>query len=73
MEKQMNKKMPTPETQAAFDAAYEIGLCGEDLPDREWADTQEDAAAHLATVMGYMMGTNERYKRKGIRISFFND
>jgi hypothetical protein len=67
------KKMPTPETQAAYDAAYEIGLKGEDLPKREYADTTEDAAIHVATVTGYMMGINEHYKRKGIRTAFFND
>ena len=69
----MEKKMPTPETQAAYDAAYEIGLRGDDLPEREYAETKEDAMLHLATVMGYMMGTNEHYKRKGIRTEFFND
>lgn len=69
----MNKKMPTPETQAAYDAAYEIGLQGRDLVPRRFADTAEDAAAHLATVMGHLAGTNEHYKRKGIRTAFFND
>jgi hypothetical protein len=73
MEIAMNRKMPTPEAQSAYDAAYEIGLRGEDLPEREWANTQEDAAAHLATVMGHLAGLNEHYKRKGIRTSFFND
>lgn len=72
----MNNKMPTPETQAAYDAAYEIGLRGEDLPPQNYPDTantREDAADHLAAVMGYMMGLNEHYKRKGIRTAFFND
>lgn len=67
------KKMPTPETQAAYDAAYEIGLKGDDLPHREYANTAEEAAAHLAATMGHAAGLSEHYRHKGIRTAFFSD
>jgi hypothetical protein len=65
--------MPTPEAQVAYDAAYQIGLSGEELPTREYANTKEEALAHLAEVMGYAAGIDEHYRRKGIRTAFFSD
>jgi hypothetical protein len=70
-----NEKMPTPESQAAYDLAYEAGLKCEDQPPLIQTDapTKEDAMVNVATAMGYMMGINEHYKRKGIRTALFND
>lgn len=74
-EKKMQDKMPTPESQAAYDLAYAAGLKGEDSPPLIQTDTptKEDAYVNLATVMGYGLGLNEHYKRKGIRTEFCND
>lgn len=70
-----NEKMPTPESQAAYDVAYQAGLQGEDSPPmiRADAETKELAIVNLATVAGYAAGINEHYKRKGIRTEFMND
>lgn len=71
----MNNKMPTPESQAAYEVAYQAGLQGEDSPPLIQTDTptNEVAMVNLASVMGYGAGLNEHYKRKGIRTEFFND
>lgn len=69
----MNKMFATSEAQAAYETAYELGLKNEDLPTRKYENTVEDAAMHLATVIGYAEGVQEHYRRKGVYGAFFPD
>lgn len=66
---------PTPEMQAAYDAAYEAGLRDDEIPSVVIADGGERGLAlmRLSAVWGYAAGIDEYYRRKGIRTQFFSD
>ena len=65
------KRMPTPETQAAYDAAYMLAVQGPPFFDSEVArkenPTKDEVLLMLATTMGRLAGMNDWALKNGVQ------